>query len=271
MTMEIIEQALVSKSPKVKPEDGIIITDNFIAVIDGSTSKTDKRFSRWKSNGRYCMQIIGKYISKMPKDIRFEQFVNGVTMAVRKKYKDSQIEYLLAHPEDRLTASCIVFSRVQRQIWMIGDCQCLVGDSYYNNPKPYEEEIANKRAGIIADMLANGHSTVSQLRAHDTARDAVIPDLIATMKNQNITYSVVDGFKIPIDKTHVITLDFKPWTIVLASDGYPFLKPTLKESESFLDSQLREDPLNIHAFKATKAFIEGNNSFDDRAYIRFKI
>lgn len=259
------------KNPKTKPEDGIIVTDNFIAVIDGSTSKTDKRFSRWKSNGRYCMQIIGKYISGMPKDICFEQFVSGVTLTVRKKYKDSQIKHLIAHPEDRLTASCIVFSRMQRQIWMIGDCQCIADDGYYNNPKPYEDEIASKRAAIITDLLESGHATISGLREHDIAREAVIPELIATMKNQNITYSVVDGFKIPMERTRVITLDFKPWTIVLASDGYPFLKPTLEKSEALLDKQLQNDPLNIHAFKATKAFAEGNNSFDDRAYIRFSI
>jgi glycerophosphoryl diester phosphodiesterase len=68
----------------------------------------------------------------------------------------------------------------------------------------------------------------------------------------------------------VLTLDFQPWEIVLASDGYPFLCKTLEESEQRLAQQKSEDPLNIGAFKATKAFTKENNSFDDRAYIRFK-
>ena len=67
----------------------------------------------------------------------------------------------------------------------------------------------------------------------------------------------------------VIALDFRPWEIVLASDGYPHLAPTLAETEAWLDEQRRNDPLNIGEFKATKAFVEGNNSFDDRSYIRF--
>ena len=106
----------------------------------------------------------------------------------------------------------------------------------------------------------------------DTARQAIIPRMLETMRQQNKTYSVIDGF--PVDERHVriITLDFQPWQLVLASDGYPFLCPTLAESEDRLAAQLKNDPLNIGlAFVATKAFAAGNNSFDDRAYIRFDI
>ena len=85
------------------------------------------------------------------------------------------------------------------------------------------------------------------------------------------TYPVIDGFPIPQQLVPVITLNFQPWDIVLASDGYPFLEPTLAETEARLEEQRRNDPLNIGTFKATKAFVEGNNSFDDRSYIRFKV
>lgn len=57
--------------------------------------------------------------------------------------------------------------------------------------------------------------------------------------------------------------------IVLASDGYPFLKPTLAESEEALANQIANDPQNISSFIATKGLVEGNKSFDDRTYIRF--
>ena len=105
----------------------------------------------------------------------------------------------------------------------------------------------------------------------DTARDAIIPRMLETMQQQNNGYSVIDGF--PVDEAHVkvVTLDFQPWEIVLASDGYPFLYPTLAQSEQRLAWQRENDPLNIGEFKATKAFAEGNNSFDDRAYIRFAV
>ncbi len=96
--------------------------------------------------------------------------------------------------------------------------------------------------------------------------------MIETMRQQNITYSVIDGFPIPRQHVRIITLDFQPWEIVLATDGYPFLCPTLKESEERLRHQRETDPLNIGPdFQATKAFHPDNNSFDDRAFIRFVV
>ena len=150
---------------------------------------------------------------------------------------------------------------------MIGDCQCLVGDQFFDNPKPYEAELAQLRANIIANS-----PTPETFLENDTAREAIIPRMLETIQHQNNGYSVIDGF--PVDEKHVriIPLDFQPWHIVLASDGYPFLCPTLSESEARLAEQREKDPLNIGpAFMATKAFIPGNNSFDDRAYISFSV
>ncbi|UKK52218.1 hypothetical protein L6472_06470 [Prevotella sp. E13-17] len=265
--MTITEQISIAKSPKKKNEDGIVVTDNFVAVIDGSTSKTNRRYSLFSSNGRYAMKLIARYIGKMEKDCSCHQFCVGVTNYLAKHYKKSEINHLIEHPEERLTASVIIFSRLRREIWMVGDCQCLVGGTYYDNPKPYEHELAEQRA----QMIKQSQKPQVEFLREDTARQHIIPRMLQTMKNQNITYAVVDGFRIPENKVKIITLDFSPWEIVLASDGYPFLCPTLKESEDRLKNQKENDPLNIGEFKATKAFMEGNNSFDDRSYIRFSV
>lgn len=110
----------------MKSEDGIVVTADFIAVIDGSTSKSPLRHSMWRSNGRYAMQLISRYISRMPKNITCQEFLSGVTACIRKHYKKTQMSRLAEHPEDRLTASVLVYSRLSREIWMVGDCQCLV-------------------------------------------------------------------------------------------------------------------------------------------------
>jgi glycerophosphoryl diester phosphodiesterase len=143
----------------------------------------------------------------------------------------------------------------------------MVGGQYYDNPKPYEQELAEQRAAIIAQSKEPKESFLE----HDTAREAIIPHMLETMQQQNKTYAVIDGFPIPQQCVRVITLDFNPWEVVLASDGYPFLEPTLEASEQRLEWQRKNDPLNIGEFKATKAFSVGSNSFDDRAYIRFKV
>ena len=269
--MDIIEQASIAKNPKQKSEDGIVVTSDFVAVIDGSTSKSDYRHSLFRSNGRYAMQLVSRYIRRMPKESTCEQFLRGVTACVRRHYRKSMLPRLAEHPEDRLTASVVIYSRLHREVWMVGDCQCLIGGELYDNPKPYEAELAAMRAAEVRQQIENGR-TMQELLLNDTARSVVIPHMLETMRQQNVTYSVVDGF--PIDRKHVriITLDFRPWEIVLASDGYPFLCATLEESECRLRQQCEKDPLNIGPdFQATKAFRPDFNSFDDRSYIRFSV
>ena len=278
--MQIIEQQLVAKHPAKKSEDGIVVTDDFVAVIDGSTSKTDYRHSLLRSNGRYAMQLVSRYIRRMPKTTTCEAFLRGVTAYIASHYRKRLLPRLAEHPEERLTCSAVIFSRVCREVWLVGDCQCLIGNEdaegstsfvYYENPKPAEAELAAMRAEEVKRLLATG-ITQDELRANDTARPVIIPRMLETMQQQNRTYAVIDGFHIPRQYVKVVTLDFRPWQVVLASDGYPFLRPTLDESERLLQRQRELDPLNIGPdFQATKAFHIGANSFDDRSYIRFQV
>ena len=263
--MTILEQTLIPKNPAMKSEDGIVVTDNFIAVIDGSTSKTNRRHNSRMTNGRYAMTIVSDYVSSMPANTSCHQFCVGVTAAIRKRYlpfwkrdKQAVINHLQQHPEERLCASAAIYSRLRREVWLVGDC------------KPYEEVLARMRAEKVKELLAEG-KTADEILANDVARQSVIPRMLQEMQNQNVTYAVIDGFPIPEQKVSVLTLDFRPWEIVLATDGYPFLCPTLAESEAKLAQQRHDDPLNIGTFKATKGFTPGNNSFDDRTYIRFEI
>ena len=224
------------------------------------------------------MKLISRYIQRMPKNITCEQFIRGATDCIRRHYKKSMLPRLTEHPEDRLTASVIVYSRLSREIWMIGDCHCLVSSFtphstplYYDNPKPPEAELAAMRAEEAKRLMAQG-VTQEELLRNDTARPVIIPHMLETMRQQNNGYSVIDGFHVDRQHIRIITLDFQPWEIVLASDGYPFLCATLEESESRLRQQREDDPLNIGpTFQATKGFYPGNNSFDDRSYIRFRV
>ena len=170
------------------------------------------------------MQLVSRYIRRMPADISCQQFCKGITKAIAH-------HYWLRFPK------AVIYSRLRREVWLVGDCHCLIGDQYYDNPKPYEQQLAEMRAAKVVALLAEGY-TESQLRqSYDPAREVMIPTMIEVMKNQNITYAVIDGFPIPQQFVPVITLDFQPWEIVLASDGYPFLAPTLAETEALLEVQ----------------------------------
>lgn len=247
------------------------MTDDYIAVIDGSTSKAARQLSEDMPNGQLAMTLVKKVIEELPPKSTLSDFCLTATHRIREIYAQHHIdiERLKVHAEERLTASVVVYSVMRQEIWMIGDCQCLADEAYYDQPKPMEEAIAAERSSIIHKMLTNGTHTISSLMTHDDVRDIIVEQIIDSCKWQNILFTVVDGFDIPIEKTKCIDAS-QCREIVLASDGYPFLYPTLKETETALSRLLHDDPLCINQYKATKGLVKGNLSFDDRAYIRLK-
>ena len=281
--MKIIESNIIGKKSQETCEDGLVMTDDFIAVIDGSTSKTPKHLSPYMKNGRYAMMLISEYIrEELKADASVDDFCQGVTAYIYNKvYEKLGVEERLKeHPEERLTASAILYSRTRNEVWMVGDCQAIIDGKLYENGKPYEQEIARKRVELIEQGLSPAE-----------ARKQIEPLLIeAMLSGQNQTYTVIDGFPIYRKGVKVVALKMKPASnstetyfqepsrpvlspneVVLASDGYPFLKPTLAASEAALAEQIANDPQNIHSFIATKGIVEGNKSFDDRTYIRFSV
>jgi hypothetical protein len=294
--MKIIESSIIGKKSPEACEDGMVVTDDFIAVIDGSTSKTPKHLNPDMKNGRYAMMLISEYIQEELKaDASVDDFCQGVTAYIYNKvYEKLGVEERLKeHPEERLTASAILYSRTRNEVWMVGDCQAIIAGKLYENGKPYEEKIARKRVELIEQGLSPAE-----------ARKQIEPLLIkAMLSGQNQTYTVIDGFPIYREGVKVVsvsdsssvqgsvsssdscsvqdpvscsgsasasdTIPSSSSEIVLASDGYPFLEPTLAASEAALAEQIANDPQNIHSFIATKGIVEGNKSFDDRTYIRF--
>ena len=288
--MKIIESSIIGKKSPEACEDGMVVTDDFIAVIDGSTSKTPKHLNPDMKNGRYAMMLISEYIrEELKTDASVDDFCQGVTAYIYNKvYEKLGVEERLKeHPEERLTASAILYSRTRNEVWMVGDCQAIIDGKLYENGKPYEQEIARKRVELIEQGLSPAE-----------ARKQIEPLLIeAMLSGQNQTYTVIDGFPIYREGVKVVSVsdscsvqdsvpasDSVPCSdsvsasgtffvssseIVLASDGYPFLEPTLAASEAALAEQIANDPQNIHSFIATKGIVEGNKSFDDRTYIRF--
>lgn len=257
--MTITEHFICGKHTAADCEDGIVITNDFAAVIDGSTSKTPKRLDPSMKNGRFAMLLISEYIKQMPADYTMNDFCRSITLRIAEEYAKRGIaEDMAKHPEERLTASAIIYSNSRKEVWMVGDCQAIIDEEHYDNSKPYEQEIAMQRATLIK----NGMSPKE-------ARRAIEPQLIkAMLEGQNRQYAVIDGTPIYMPGTRIVTASH---CVVLASDGYPTLLPTLHESEEALAQHLTDDPQNITDFIATKGLVEGNVSFDDRAYIKLTI
>lgn len=205
--MKVIESKIVGKKNEETCEDGMAITADFIAVIDGSTSKTPKQLNPDMRNGRYAMMLVSEYIrEELRAEATVDDFCQGVTDYIcNKVYVPlNMIGRLELHPEERLTASAILYSRARREVWMVGDCQ-----------------------------------------------------------------AIIDGFPIYQKGVSVVSV-LESSEVVMASDGYPFLRNTLAESEAALADQIANDSQNVGSFIATKGLVGGQKSFDDRTFVRFR-
>jgi glycerophosphoryl diester phosphodiesterase len=278
ISARVVESFLQSKNGQPEDcEDVIHISDHFIAVIDGATSKTPDRWDG-KTGGRQAADIIDATFYHMPPGCNARQATDQLTSAIRAFYvENSFIEQVKVQPERRLTASVVAISLTQREIWSIGDCQFMLQDSLFSTRKKVDQVVEEARAFFLESEIIDEQITVEDLLSNDTGREFIMPFLERQHRFQNnpnagsFYYAAVDGFPIPDDGIVVKPIPEDVTHIVLASDGYPFLRSSLAASEQLLADLLQRDPLLFRDYKSTKGLVAGNVSFDDRAYVNVQL
>lgn len=270
--ISIIEKSMISKNPDSrKCEDGLYISDDFIAVIDGVTAKGE-----WKWNGMtsgcYAKERLLKEFPNLAADISAEDAIRQLNACLTGAYGD-KIEQIKANPKEQLQACVIIYSVAKQQIWNFGDCQCIINGQIHAHEKRVDVIMSEMRALFLELEFLSG-KTVAELEAHDTGRDVIKPILErqAMLANSPSRYGFdnLNGFDLCLDRIRIYQINDGD-QIVLASDGYPSLRPTLASSEKILQKTLEEDPLCCREYKSTKGYQPNNRSFDDRTYIRFTV
>lgn len=267
--MKIIERFILGK--KGNPElceDGLVITENIIAVVDGATAKGAKEFDSLPS-GAFARKVICDILSSPGADrLCCEELIRTLSDALRKRSDEcySNLEY-----SEYPRASVIVYNRHYSEIWAYGDCQCIVHGTLHTHEKKVDTLISELRAFYLEAALTEGDE-FEDFAVNDVGRERILGDIKKQFVFENKAcaygYPVINGFGIRpkmIVRYKVEAGD----EVVLASDGYPFLKDTLAESESCLQDVLENDPMCFRIYKTTKGVAKGNLSFDDRCYCRF--
>ena len=274
MRVSVAEQFIQSKTGNMQDcEDRIHISQHYLAVIDGASSKTNKKWDG-RTGGRLAAEVTDRTFALMPATCTAREAADLLTSALRETYRDfGALNLVQADPRQRATAVLAAVSLARRELWLIGDCQILLGEKVLTRPNRVDEILANARALFLElDILAG--ATVDGLRRHEAGYEYITPLLQRQNLLQNnpscgeYWYPAVDGFPIPSEGIIVETIPDEISEIVLASDGYPVLKKTLKESEDALEAILFEDPLMFRKYKSAKGVLSGNLSFDDRAFLR---
>lgn len=271
------EQFLCSKTGHEEDnEDAFYVGPYFVAVIDGATSKSKRRWNG-ETSGRMVAQLVKQTFAQIPSDATMREAVDLLTSALKHRYeKCGLLEKARSKPEQRATASFVALSLTRKELWMLGDCQCLLDQEWVTNTKLVDEINANARSLYLEAELCRGR-TIEELLQEDTGRAYIMPLLKRQMLFQNnpeagqYWYPVLDGFEVPEPGLRVLSIPDNIETIVLASDGYPVLKDTLEASEEALQEILRDDPLLFRKYKSTKGIKGKNVSFDDRAYVKLRL
>lgn len=266
MSFQVIESFTRSKTGfEERNEDAIFLNDGFCAVFDGATSKTANTLMG-KSSGRLTVELITDCMNHLKRDADCVTAIHGIQAALCQYSAENYLEETGIY----LCASGLIYSRTRREIWAVGDCQYAINGKVTKYNKRVDTLLSDLRAFAIHCMFLEGKEEGDFIQ-RDEARllmmDFLKKQRVLENADDEYGYSVFSGHG-KIRKFEIVSIE--PGSeVVLASDGYPFLKGTLQESEDALQAQLQQDPLCYGAFRSTKGLTVGNESFDDRSYLRF--
>ncbi len=262
--MIIKEQFIMGKHPdQTLCEDGLFISDNFIAVLDGVTSKSNRKFNNM-TGGKAATEIAIDVLKSAPKDISKTALFEYINKAVASLYDNE--------PTGEAAVCLMVYSNFYRELWVAGDCQCIINTALHTHEKLIDIELSEIRSRVIKDTLKNG-ATIEEIAENDIGRQAIMPQLKVQHQYANRTdhpygYIVLNGTH--FNPESIVSYKINSGdTVVLASDGYPKLYDSLEKSEEYLAYILKTDPLCFNEYKSSKGLNRNCLSFDDRAYIKF--
>ena len=175
MGERIIETWIQAKHPNQELcEDGLYTGRNYYAVIDGVTSKGSLVWPGEKTGGRFAKDVLLEALDTLPADMNAEgavSYLNGVLREASFQAAENP-EVLERVREERPQAVLIAYSRMRREVWCFGDCQCMIGGRLYRKTTVMDELTAGVRSAYNQLELAAG-KTLEELAEHDTGREYI--------------------------------------------------------------------------------------------------
>lgn len=266
--MRILETFCEGKASAETNEDRIAIAGGYAAVMDGATDKTGLRLGGKAGGALVADALKGLFEGGgLPKDLSFLDFVSVATASVSEALKTAGWPDGVPPP----CASLVVFSEWRGEVWRVGDCHYAVGEDIRMGSKEIDELTSAMRADVIRRALAAGRG----FEGNDPGREVIMPILQAQHLHANnadspVGFPVLDGRRIPESLLERPAKVGKGDLVILASDGFDYLMPTLKGTLEAQERSYRLDPMRIglpggHA--STKGLPQGAVRHDDQSYV----
>jgi hypothetical protein len=268
---KILEQFVEGKLDSRVCEDLIVVTNDFAAVIDGASDESGARFAG-KSGGKFAADVIAYTIEHLPIATTSRGFADALTDAVASAVR-SEVGAL--GPDTRWPTASVVCCSAQRQeVWRVGDCNVVVGGRQLPGAKRVDEAAYSFRAAVNAAARERG-MTLAEIVKQDPGAKAARPLFDAQQHLANKPgpwgYGCINGHRVPKAYVEVYGIPVGA-TVIMTTDGFPIVHPTLMESEQALTELMRRDPAAIgELWPMGKSTKPGAKAPDDRAYLRFNL
>jgi hypothetical protein len=271
-SLSVIESAVVGKQNGELCEDGLVISEHFVAVIDGVT--TDGAYS-WdgSSPGKVAKELIVDTLQHTDcSNMDASSLFSTLDMKIAEKIKATEAAGTHLGFESYPRASIILYNATVHQVWSYGDCRCKIDGILHEHLKQVDKINTEMRCMIDEAALLSG-TPEADIVADDLGRTSIQTGLTYQLAFENkdhpLGYPTLNGCG--INPNMIRTYPVKPGaTVILASDGYPQVCDTLADSEDYLRQVLNDDPLCIKNNPSTKCKKAGTVSYDDRTYCRLK-
>lgn len=269
--MKVLEQHVVGKHPDpLRCEDVIVVCDHVVAVIDGATDKTGTLISTPEGNvtsGRFAALVLAEAVRTLPVGADPVTAVGILTAALGAAIEEACGEI---EPHERPSASIVLLDASASLVWRVGDCSFRIDEDVRVTTKRIDRVTSDFRAAFLA--AASAGQSGGESATSDPGREAILPLLRVQGYLANTPgefgYGVLNGTWVPPEFIEVAQLPKGTREIVLASDGYPSLPPTLHQAETELTELLALDPSCVGPLRSTKGLLPGMLSFDDRSWLR---
>lgn len=268
--MQILEQFSQAKGKVM--EDTLVVSSHFAAVFDGATPKTAFRFHSLHGEtltpGQLASSTLADALMQIPPYYDARKAIDLLSQALRNALDSNQAE-----------ASGVIYSAYRNEIWSVGDCQFgVLRQSFevHHTEKLIDHQLGRWRSSIVKSFLSRKLLSAEQIAGNDPGRALIQPFITRQRAYQNLAshplgFGVFDGNPVPDNFLEIYKVPNDASRLILASDGYPVLFPTLIECERALQQRILKDPLCIEPPYETKGLVRGNRSYDDRTYLSIQL
>jgi hypothetical protein len=275
--MEVIEFFVEGRLGDVTLcEDKLCVNDNFIAVFDGVSDRNGSLWSSGRKGGRFAAEVLSLALhEQVPFNASAEQCIEIINGALSRAIEENMPDGFNA---DHPGACAVIYSRDRQEIWRVGDCAFMIEGQAKYGYMPIDQVMVDFRRAYIESLLIEGRSFEEIGSAEiDAAWEPLMPLLSRQHYFANLNsdskyaYGVINGTLIPQRLIETFSVNKEGDEVILASDGYPKILPTLEDTEYFLNQVNKNDPLRIGDYPHLRMKKPSWKNVDDRAYIRFRV